>query len=223
MKGFTRVLIISSFSTLLLLFSFLYLKFFVLKEDSDTVSSQSTSISSVPLTKNDAKDIFEIDIKNELFNFKIKAKSEDEDTDFEIEELEKNGGKVSKDLVKRLFKNFSNFSAIKIVSENSDDLQQYGLDNLEKVRVSTIVKYRDSKEKVFCLGKETVFGDGFFLKIDSDPKVYVISKVDSAMLLSRPESYAEKPKVEKPSSENSSEKGDFKNDDVENIQNSEEN
>ncbi|MDR1467257.1 MAG: DUF4340 domain-containing protein [Oscillospiraceae bacterium] len=194
MKDNTKILVISFCCAAVLLAGFICLKFLFPEDDNNKdnpnmIPQENETISSVSIIKTEIKNIKEITIKNQTLEFKIESLSESNEPDFRIENLEKNGKKVSKDLVKNLFEEVSNFSANKIVSENLEDFEKY---DLKQAKASITINFRDSTSKTLLLGANTAFENGAYLRVDGENKVYVISLGDAGSFSSSPENYSEK-------------------------------
>ncbi|MDR0404371.1 MAG: DUF4340 domain-containing protein [Oscillospiraceae bacterium] len=202
MKNNIRALAISFCCMLALLGTFLALKF-LSSEDDDKKKSHLTagtdeSVSSISLIKTEIKEIKEIAVKNQDSEFKIEVVDDGDEPNFKLEALEKAGKSPSKDLVKYLAQDLCNFSASKIISENPQDDEKYGL---KEPKATIKVSFKDSTSKTLLLGENTSFDSGAYLKIDEEDKIYLISMSDASIFLNTPENYAE---VEKEHSDKNS-------------------
>ena len=87
--------------------------------------------------------------------------------------------KIGSFAVQSLVASYSEVISYQLVSEKTEEAALYGFDAPQG---SGTISLNDGTEKIIYIGKETVSGDGNYIKLDDEDKIYSMSASEIAML-----------------------------------------
>lgn len=130
------------------------------------MKSKEEDSSSIKIVSLDREQLSEIDVKNSEGNFVFSKKG----TEWEMTSTEKFD--FDKTKVDSIAANMADLLSSKIVEENPDDIEKYGL----KDPVVVTVKTTDGKTEAVEVGDETPTKQGYYLKKKDNNTVYIVGQ-----------------------------------------------
>lgn len=149
-----------------------------LPDKNDKSQNNSLSKSSVSLINQDETSISSLFISNSSSKFNINVScGEDGSVTYSIPELDKDQ-KISEPDAKSAIKKISQLKATEKVLESCENLSDYGLDSPTAAITVNLV---DGSKVELSLGKAAPLNKGYYLKIDKDDSIYLISAGDASV------------------------------------------
>lgn len=170
-----KLILIGAGAIVLLTGAFAVLK---LTEKPDNSESESSAVS-VSLWEMATEDVSSVEVKNPLGEYEVTKKSdadiENISSAFTIEEFEDYPLEVS--YIYTIANNFSSLTEARLIEENVDNMNKYGLGDDTAVKVS--ITFDDSTQKNFRIGNEnpSSSSESYFC-MDGEDKVYVVSSTN---------------------------------------------
>lgn len=168
MKPFKKLIIL-----LIILLSLLCVYIFKIQYDKKKEASINTDDSSIQLIKIDKENINNINIKNSKGNLSIQNKND--------KWIVGSGNyKIDTFSVDSIVSGLSDIQALRIISENNDNMSKFGLDN---PTAEATILLNDKTTKKILLGDMVPGGSSYYAMVDKDPKIYTISSYTGNLLL----------------------------------------
>jgi hypothetical protein len=87
--------------------------------------------------------------------------------------------RADQDAVSSMVGTFSSLSSDRLINEKASDLKIYGLDN---PTMKVVVTRKDGKATTLLVGNDTPTGNGTFVKLDGDPRVFTLASYNKSSL-----------------------------------------
>lgn len=186
MKRQVQNIIIASVILALLLGIFFLVVSFPSNEEPDN-SNSKISNSFAPFLENNIDKISSVSIENTFGKFTIELASQDGNKTYNIKNLEPNKAS-SQSSLQVFMSELTNISPIQTVESNTNDLKKYGLE-MESAKIT--VSFTDNTAKTFKLGNEAPLSIGYYLRINDENTVYLISLSNAEIFLNNKNFYIE--------------------------------
>ena len=153
-------------------------------KESSTNESTSQNFSSIIDTTD--KKISKVAVKNALGEYEIRV---DEKEDKQVCVLEGfDEGKTAQANASMLMESLINLKPMQILDDESLDLSMYGLNSTE---VQLTVTFDNGEKTTLMLGADAPLSQGSYVKINGDPKVYLIEPGEKEIFLNEKSFYLE--------------------------------
>lgn len=145
--------------------------FIVNKLPSKDEKENLSSASQVSILQIDKSSIKNIKIKNSENQVNIEVSQNSDTTVYSVKELDQNQP-IEKQEIESILNVFSNFSADKLVEENTSNLSKFGFnESSPTIKISTF----NGEDKTLQLGKTTPLNSGYYLKLSDSDNIYLVS------------------------------------------------
>ena len=190
MKKNIRLLIIGTILLSLLLAIMLFLLFNNSKNktsETDSLNNTQTESPSKIFDKS-PNDINSINVTNQSGTFSIEIDySNNEQPLYKINNIEHNK-QASQSILKSFIDELINLVPSKVVDEQTEDLEKYGLNN----SIASInITFKNSSNKLIKLGNEAPLSLGNYLSLDEEKKVYLLPNYNTEIFTNPKEYYLE--------------------------------
>ncbi len=152
---------------ILLLSSLVYYSATIISKKEKGDDGTATNVTNITLVDKDPSDLISVSVSSEESNYCIKhiegAYYLEKDLSFPLNQT----------FAELIFENVSKIESSRLISEDKNSFSEYGLDEpLYLVSVS----YDDGKSFVLKIGSNNKYSGGYYLNLDSDNKVYLVSE-----------------------------------------------
>ncbi|MDQ5983339.1 MAG: hypothetical protein RUMPE_00348 [Eubacteriales bacterium SKADARSKE-1] len=155
-------------------------------KEPNTSSSETVNTIS-PFLENTSYNISSVVVENNSEEFAIEVLNQDGKRVYNIDNSDPNKT-PSQSILQTFMGELINISSIQIVENDTTDLKKYGLED-ESAKIT--VNFADGTNKVFKLGNEAPLSIGYYLRINDENTVYLISKSNAEIFLNNKEFYFE--------------------------------
>lgn len=156
------------------------------REESNISSSEKAN-TFAPFLENVNEKISSVLVENSSEKFTIEISNQDGKLIYNINNLESNKTSSPSSL-QTFMSELINISPVQTVESGTSDLKKYGL---EKEAAKITVNFADGTNKIFKLGNEAPLSIGYYLRINDENTVYLISTSNAEIFLNNKEFYAE--------------------------------
>ena len=186
MKKQIQNIIIASVILAILLGTFFLIASLPKSEKSDIASSEKTN-TFAPFLENNTDNISSVFVENSNGNFTVEISRQDGKPICNIGNIEPNKTS-SQSSLQTFMGELINISPVQTVESSTTDFKKYGL---EKESAKLTVNFADGTNKVFKLGNEAPLSIGYYLRINDESTVYLISTSNAEIFLNNKEFYTE--------------------------------
>ena len=137
-------------------------------------SSSSSSTSVISVVEKNVSNITNVTIKNQKDEISI---NQEEDGTYTVEALR--GIAADQTDTKTVFSKSAVVEAMKIISENPEDLEEYGLN---EPKTTVTVHMNDGSSYEIYVGILSPLGDGYYVMVQGDPKLYLVSQANLSVI-----------------------------------------
>lgn len=153
-------------ASLLLVTTIYYIAKLIAKNDKNTDENNS-NVTSITLVDKASSDVLSVSVSSKESNYCIKYSEGsyylEKDLSFPLNQT----------FAKLIFENVSKIESSRLIAEDGNSFSEYGLDEpLYLVSVS----YSDGKSHVIKIGNNNKYSGGYYLNLDSDKEVYLVSE-----------------------------------------------
>ena len=151
----------------------------------DTEKEDATQVFANLIDTTDKK-ISSIAVKNGLGEYELRVEEKDDKQVYVLEGLDES--KTAQANASMLVDSLINLKPMQILDDENLDLSMYGLNSTE---AQLTVTFDNDEQTILMLGADAPLSQGSYVKLESDPKVYLIEPGEKEIFLNEKSFYLE--------------------------------